>query len=204
MTGEGILNHQQLIRGLVKLCRDKVSGTVFFNLEDGRSARLVLNQGAISWVAFQELRGEAAIDAISEVDAARLNFNPVLKLAIGNQDLPSTPEVLKRLNSYVDSGFEPRVPMVTEVVSPAPQVAADMAGDRPFLRERVCVVLERESIEYLGPMAKLLCEEHMRTLPDQLTLVQVRQAINVLSNDIRDGQKRRLFQERVAHELGIH
>jgi len=204
MASEGILNHQQLIRGLVKLCRDKVSGTVFFNLDDGRSARLVLHQGAISWVAFQELRGEAAIDAISEIDAARLNFNPVLKLAIGNQNLPSTPEVLKQLNSYVGSISEPPVPMVTEVVSPTPQAAADVEGDGPFLRDRVCLVLERESIEYLGPMAKLLCEEHMRTLPNQLTLVQVRQAINALSNDIQDGQKSRLFQERVAQELGIH
>lgn len=202
MVSEGIMNHQQLIRGLIKLCRDKASGTLFLNIDDGSSARLVLNQGMICWVAFKDLRGEPAIDAISEIGAARMKFNPILKLAIGEQRLPSTPKVLKRLNRYADDEQEVAVPTITDVVMPSPP--ADTGGDRPFRLDQVRGVLERESMEYLGPMARLLCGDYLKSLPANLTLVQVRHVMNALLQDIKDEQKGQRFLERVRRELGIH
>ncbi len=202
MVGEGIMNHQQLIRELIKLCRDKSSGTLFINVEDGNSARLVLNQGEICWAAFKEMRGETAIDAISEIGAARMKFNPILKLAIGEQQLPSTPEVLKRLNSHTDNGADELVPTITDVVQPTPTV--DAGGDRPFKMEKVRSVLERESMEYLGPMARLLCGDYLKSLPADLSLVQVRHVINSLVQDINDDEKGQRFMQRVRKELGIH
>jgi hypothetical protein len=204
MSSDGIMNHQQLIRGLIKLCRDKASGTVFLNIEDGNSARLVLNQGVICWAAFKELRGESAIDAISGIGAARFKFNPILKLAIGEQQLPSTPEVLKRLNTYTDDEQEELVPTVTDVVSPLHPVDTGTGGDRPFKLDQVRTVLERESMEYLGPMARLLCGDYLKSLPANLSLVQVRHVMNALLQDINDEQKGQRFLERVRNALGIH
>ena len=204
MVSESIMNHRQLIRGLIKLCRDKASGTVFLNIEDGNSARLVLNQGVIRWAAFKDLRGVPAIDAISEIGAARLKFNPVLKLSIGEQQLPSTPEVLKRLNSHasVEQGEDEEVPTITDVVSSKPPL--DTGGDRPFKLNQVRGVLEQESMEYLGPMARLICGDYLKSLPADLSLLQVRQVMNALLQDINDEQKGQRFMERVRRGLGIH
>jgi hypothetical protein len=202
MVGEGIMNHQQLIRELIKLCRDKSSGTLFINVEDGSSARLVLNQGEICWAAFKDMRGEAAIDAISEIGAARMKFNPILKLAIGEQKLPSTPEVLKRLNSHPGNGADELVPTITDVVLPTPKVEA--GGDRPYKMEQVRSVLERESMEYLGPMARLLCGDYLKSLPANLSLVEVRHVISSLVQDINDDEKGQRFMQQVRKELGIH
>lgn len=202
MVGEAIMSPRQLIRALVKLCKEKASGTVFLNVDDSHSARLVLNHGVICWIAYDNLRGEAAIDAISEIDTARLNFNPILKLAIGEQELPTTAEVLKRLDRHGSDEQDQSVPIVTDVVSPLPPT--DMGGDRPFNQERVRQVLERESMEYLGPMARLLCGDYMKSLRPHLSHAEVRQVISALLQDINDEQKGQRFMERVKRELGIH
>jgi len=129
-----------------------------------------------------------------------LKFNPILKLAIGEQQLPSTPEVLKRLNSYASD--EEVVPTITDVVSAPHQ--AEIGGDRPFRLDQVRDVLEQESVEYLGPMARLLCGDYLKSLPDNLSHIQVRHVMNTLIQDINDEQKGERFLERVRKALGIH
>jgi hypothetical protein len=209
MVDGSILHHRQLIRRLLKLCKERASGTVFFNLDNGESARLVLNRGEICWVAFRDLRGEPAIDDIREIDSARLNFNPLLKLAIGEQKLPSTREILKRFTSRGDDAVPDHdvpdhdVPIVTDVVSPGPS-AVDAGGDRPFQLEQVRLVLENESMEYLGPMAKVLCGDYLKPMPTQLSHTQVRQLIGALVQDIHDERKGQRFMQRVKKVLNIH
>ena len=204
MVDGSILHHRQLIRGLLKLCKERASGTVFFNLDNGESARLVLNHGEICWVAFRDLRGEPAIDDIREIDSARLNFNPLLKLAIGEQKLPSTREILKRFTSGGDETTPDHdVPIVTDVVSPGPSVV-DAGGDRPFHQEQVRRVLENESMEYLGPMAKVLCGDYLKPMPTQLSHAQVRQLIGALVQDIHDERKGQRFMQQVKKVLNIH
>jgi hypothetical protein len=209
MVDGGILRYRQLIRGLVKLCKERASGTVFFNLDNGESARLVLNRGEICWVAFGNLRGEPAIDSIHTIDTGRLYFNPNLKLSIGEQKLPSTRQILKRFTSRSDAlapdQDEPDrdVPIVTDVVSAGPS-AVDAGGDRPFQLERVRLALENESMEYLGPMAKVLCHDYLKPMPTQLSHTQVRQLISALVQDIHDERKGERFIERVKKALNIH
>jgi hypothetical protein len=225
MVNGSVLNHRQLIRGLVKKCKEKESGTLFFNLKDGRSARLVLNHGAICWIAFGDLRGTAAIEAIREIDAARMSFNTLLKLSIGKQDLPSTQEIVNQLKKpmngqEVSDHVDVAVPTVTDVISmqghgngaySEPDTDPDtgsnshieQAVDSLFSQDHVHVILERESLEYLGPMAKVLCADYMKSMPHHLKQAQIRQLIAAVAHDIDDEHKGMLFKERVKRSLNI-
>ena len=232
MVNGSILNHRQLIRGLVKLCKEKASGTLFFHHGDGGSARFVLSRGAISWIANNELRGVSAIEAIRDIEMARVSFNPALKLVIGKQDLPSTTEIIKQLSRRGNDHSASDVPTVTEVVSMAypgddadpdirfnlhPEGDTDIPdigefADRGakatdsnvrFSQGQVHLILEMESMEYLGPMAKILCDDYMKSMPPQLDHAQVRQLINSFVRDINDELKGRRFMERVKRSLNI-
>jgi hypothetical protein len=232
MVNGSILNHRQLIRGLVKLCKEKASGTLFFHHGNGESARFVLSRGAISWVANNDLRGVPAIEAIRDIEMARMSFNPALKLVIGKQDLPSTTEIIKQLSRRGNDHSASDVPTVTEVVSMTyPGVDADpdtqfnlhsggdtdipdieeftdrdvktTSSEAHFSQGQVHLVLEMESMEYLGPMAKILCEDYMKSMPPQLDHAHVRQLINSFVRDINDDLKGRLFMERVKRSLNI-
>jgi hypothetical protein len=194
---------RQLIDELLRHCKERASGTIFFNLYTGESARMILNEGIISWVAFEQLRGEEAIDALSQIHEARFTFNPLLKLAIGKQQLPSTSKILKRLYTQInDASPTHPVPFMTDAASP-PNAQDTVSGDRPFSLDQVRLVLENEAVEYLGPMAKLLCTDYLKSMPPHLSNNQVRQLIGALMRDINDERKGQLFMERVERVLKI-
>jgi hypothetical protein len=89
------LSQQAFVKALIMLCEQKYSGTVFYHRENGLSARMILRRGKISWIAYHHLRGLEAIKEICDIDSGRMYFNTTLKLAIGQQDLPSTLDILK-------------------------------------------------------------------------------------------------------------
>jgi hypothetical protein len=203
MVENKTMNHRQLIDELVRHCNEKESGTVFLTLHSGESARIVLNEGGICWMAFEQLRGEQAIEVLCKIDKARFSFNPLLKLAIGKQQLPSTSNIINRLYKEIkDPAATHDEPVLTEVASQQNTQDA-LSGDQHFSLDQVRLVLENEAVEYLGPVAKLLCTDYLKSMPPQLTHGQVRQLIYALKRDIRDEQKGQLFMERVKRALKI-
>lgn len=205
MVDNGVMNHRQLIDELVRHCKEGVSGTIFFNLYTGQSARMVLNRGAICWIAYQQLRGVEAIEAISEIAEARFNFNPLLKLTIGEQRLPSTSKILKWLykhNNTPKPRPEPDQPIVSNMVSPS-YTQVSISGERHFSQDLVRLAVEKEALEYLGPMAKILCTDYLESMPPHLSLTQVHQLIFSLKQDINDERKGRLFMMAVESVLKI-
>jgi hypothetical protein len=204
MIDNGVMDHKQLIDELVKHCKAKVSGTIFFNLKSGQSARLVLNQGVIHWIAYERLRGKVAIESICEIDQARFNFNPLLKLVIGEQELPPTADILKRLYKHNNKPKTPHDSSLKQEWNSLLNTQVNLSGERHYDQNQVRSILEKEALEYLGPMAKVLCKDYLKAMPSQLSLNQVRQLISSLTQDINNDRKGSLFLTRVKKALKIH
>ncbi|MES9981037.1 MAG: hypothetical protein ABW115_22480 [Candidatus Thiodiazotropha sp. 6PLUC6] len=200
MVDGGILDHRKFIKALITLCRDRSSGTVFYNLESGVSARMVLNQGVITWVACGELRGEEAIDAIRLIDKGRMSFNPSLKLTIGKQRLPTTPEILREINTRDFNSEAIDQPQKTAASSPD---NSRVTTGNSFSREDICKVVVEESIEYIGPIAKVLCADYMKSMPAQIDVRNIRKLIDSMAMDINDEVKGRVFKNRIREILKI-
>jgi hypothetical protein len=198
------MNHQQLIEKLVKHCKERASGTIFFNLPGGQSARLVLNNGVIHWTAYEQLRGTKAIESIRDIDQARFNFNPSLKLAIGNQQLPPTSDILKQLDNHNNKPVTEDGLLFTQEGFSTTNIQPNVSGEDHLDLDRVRLVLEEEAMEYLGPMGKVLCADYLKSMPPHLSIIQVRQVISSLKQDINDERKGELFMARVKKELSIH
>lgn len=200
MVDGGILDHRQFIKELVILCRRKSSGTVFYNLESGLSARMVLNHGEICWVAFAELRGTDAINKIRSIDRGRMSFNPSLKLTIGTQNLPTTPEILKEINTR-DSSHRSKLP--NQKTTDSSSEETENFSEHTFNKDDVCEIVVKESIEFIGPIAKLICKDYMKSMPAQISVRDVRKLLDSIVMDINDEVKRRVFKDRVRSSLKI-
>jgi hypothetical protein len=200
MVDGGLLDHRGFMRALVALCRDKSSGTVFYNLESGISARIVLNCGEICWLAFGELRGVDALQAIREIQQGRMSFNPLLKLAIGNQALPSTPEILRSINTWEAHSFAaPKQPIAAVPGVEKPSAAS--SSEHTFDKQTVYGVVSTEAMEFLGPIAKLLCQDYLKSMGASLSGNDVKRLVNSLVQDIGDNEKERRFKDGVRKGL---
>jgi hypothetical protein len=206
MVDGGILDHRQFIRELVTLCRERSSGTVFFNLDSGISARIVINRGEICWMAYGEFRGEEALNAIREIENGRMIFNPLLKLSIGEQILPSTPEILRLINSrdyhhHYDYDFDQTNDQDSGFRSSSQLIETN--SGKYFDKGIVCEVVETEAMEFLGPIAKILCADYVKCMSSELTYHDVRLLINNMARDISSETEIKYFKDRVRRALKI-
>ncbi len=208
---DGVLSHRQIVRELVQLCRQKASGTIFI----GSSARLIIDQGEICWAAHGDLRGNAALESIREIDTSQVSLNPKLKMVMGKQDLPPTRDILEMIDSWDGATVEQDEPVKVEATSsdvstsnktgvdnPSVQKPTDV--DSPFTREQVLSVLEPESTEYLGPIAKVVCTGYLESLPTQLSRDQVRDVIEAIAGDIGDERQAATFKKSVIKALKVN
>ena len=81
-------------------------------------------------------------------------------------------------------------------------------GPRGGLREgtaeyqKVREAIESEAVEYLGPLASVLCEEYFSRYSAGGRLIDIAKVINSLVDDIGDLRRGEEFRDRVAQRLG--
>jgi len=150
----------QLLSELGALCSAQRTGTMFIATSDNQSARIGLRQGQIVSLVFRTQRGLEAIDHIRKITAGRFSFSDALVDRDASADLPGTPDLLVWLSG--DAPPTPAAPSAP-LAAPAPRSAAP-AADQPATSPplaRVQATIEAELTEFVGPIAPLLCREHI-------------------------------------------
>lgn len=151
----------QLLSELSALCSAKRTGTMFIATSDNQSARIGLRQGQIVSLVFRTQRGREAIDHIRKITAGRFSFSDAVVDRDSSADLPDTLNLLAWLSG--DAPPAPAAPPAPLAAAPAPRTAAP-AADQPATSPqlaRVQAMIEAELTEFVGPIAPLLCREHI-------------------------------------------
>jgi hypothetical protein len=152
---------------------------VFITTSDNHSVSFGLQNGAIVALGFRNQTGLDALAAIQRVHKGSLGFASGLPPK-PQPGLPPTPELLALLQSAAAD----------------PSGAAD-AGPRrvnaAVARSRA--VIEAELIEYLGPMACVVIEEHATAAHDLADF------IDLLAAELNDPAKSATFKDRVREKL---
>jgi len=175
-----VLTYRQLIAEVRRLCAQRQTGWLFITTSDNHSVRFGLQNGAIVALTFRNKTGLEALAAIQQVLKGSLSFSSGLPHLKPQADLPPTPELLALLQSAAtdhpdeaDSG-------------PGPLDEA-LARGRP--------IIEAELVEHLGPMARLVIDEHVPAASNLSDLV------DALAREIADPAKSASFKERVRERL---
>jgi hypothetical protein len=178
---DGLLSYAELIAEVRRLCAQRSSGCIFITTSDNHAIRFELRSGKIIALSFRQHTGAKAVESIQRITGGQLRYSAEVVERAPQADLPPTPELLAALGA---SGM-----MATS--------DSNGAGSAPpradFDRSRT--VIESELAEYLGPMATLVCQEHMALATDVNDLVES------LARELRDAAKAASFREQVRKRL---
>nr|MDQ2693997.1 hypothetical protein [Pseudomonadota bacterium] len=134
-----------LVDELRRLHRQRRTGTLFIATEDNQLLRAGLQDGEIISLSFRNRRGADALNPARQIRAGRARFEPgMLMPCHGQQPLPPTPQLL----DYLSGGDAP------------PAAAPPVSGGG--LSELQRTVLEEELADAIGPMAAIVCAEHLQ------------------------------------------
>lgn len=170
-----------LIAELRKLCAAQSTGT-FMVITEGNVALFVLEKGAIVAVTFKGKHGEEALPALRQITTGAPRFHKGVKLA-ANMPLPPTEALLHSLEPGAP-GHSSSTPLARQQVL----VASD-------LTPQMKAVLETTLATFVGPMASLLCAEHLARIHN------IDEAIAALAEEIPDPESSRRFQNMVRNRL---
>ena len=184
--------YRQIVTELAALCRAQRTGTLFIATTDNQSARIGLREGEISSLVFRNQRGLEAIIQLRKIVAGRINFTDAVMDRGPRGDLPMTVDLLAMLGT---DDFPPIVPTRPEPDPPPPASAADAQ------LTRAKAVIEAELTEYLGPMAVVICREHMARAAAASPPHDVRQIVEALAREIGDRAKEERFRQQVLARL---
>ncbi|NJC30491.1 hypothetical protein GGR79_001958 [Xanthomonas arboricola] len=155
----------EVLRELKALALKKASGFLFIVTEENHSCIIRLNAGQIEEVVFRMLRNDEAVQRLTMVNAAKARFQADPGAGMGKPSLLSDDS-----RQWLMGGFEQDLggapAPARAVVAPAAPVAAAAPAPAPSANasagapdDRVRDALEKVALNYLGPIAGMLCDE---------------------------------------------
>lgn len=195
-------NPDQFVAAIRSLCSEQRTGTLFVVTVNNEAARLVLRQGKIVAVQFRVRHGLDAIGRLRSVTSGRFNFAPDIAGAPDAPALPPTQEILAMLAQQEpaprrpvrETAPAPQV-MSTPPVAPAGEAVSAPSGTH-FQR-----VLAAELTEYLGPMAPIVCREHLLRAGDLTEPGDVARVVEAIAKEIGDPAKEARFKREALAKL---
>jgi hypothetical protein len=176
---DSVLTYGQLIGEVRRLCAQHQTGRVFITTSDNHSVSFGLQNGAIVALSFRNQTGLEALAAIQRVHKGSLSFSSGLP-AKPQPGLPSTAELLSLLQS---AATDP-----ADAAEPGPRPVNEAVA-------RSRAVIEAELTEYLGPIARVVVEEHVAAAHDLTDF------IDSLAGELNDPAKSATFKTRVRERL---
>lgn len=198
-----IVPFSEFVSTLRQLCRDARVGTLFITSVDNRTASLTLLGGEIVGARYRALRGRDTLVLIKNIGQSRIAFSDD-KVTDTDPDLPPTAEILALLG-----GRPPSVPIGPPAAAsppvrpppPAPSAAPPVPRAPRAESERIRTVLEAELVEYLGPMAKVICREHIERAGSLSTPGDLQRLVEGLAREIGDAKKEERFKREAWNKL---
>jgi len=180
--GSVLLPHEEIIDALQSLCDAERSGIMFIITADNHVAQFILRRGEIVGLSHRLLRGLDALHSMRTFAAGRYRFveEPVDRT---DPDLPPTLDLLALLIPEHPAPAEP------------PQSTSPTSSMKQAL-ESVRALIEPELTEFLGPMAGLICQEHLARLPALTSPQHFTRLVEDIAKEIGDSTKEAQFKQR--------
>jgi len=192
------VSYRQLMTELGTLCAGMRTGTMFIATTDNHSARIGLRQGEIVSLVFRTQRGLEALDHIRKMPAGRFSFSEALVDKVTQEDLPRTTELLAMLVGDASLLPHPGPPPPPTAAPRAPVAAPPI--DHPRLT-RAQALIESELTEFVGPIAPLLCREHIARAAAAGPPWDWRELVEAVAREIGDHAKEERFKQQALARL---
>ncbi|MDC8747943.1 hypothetical protein [Xanthomonas campestris] len=157
----------EVLRELKALALKKASGFLFVVTEENHSCIIRINAGQIEEVVFRMLRNDEAVQRLTMVGAAKARFQVDPGAGMGKPSLLSEDSRQWLMGGFEqDLGGAPAPVRAPVAAAPVPAPATPVATSAPASvgnsaapDDAVRQALERVALNYLGPIAGMLCDE---------------------------------------------
>ena len=147
MTGDALRSYDELIAELRRLGLERRTGTLFIATADNESGQIGIRDGLIVHARFRRKTGIEAAYVLRKIGKARFSF---------------TKDFVEMADPSLSAGAV--IAVLTDVELPvaspsaAPSAPSSAADDREAVRR----VLTKALTEYLGPIASVVVQDHLR------------------------------------------
>jgi len=180
-----LLAYPQLIAEIHRLSQEGQSGTIFITSDDGHLVRIILNDGRITYLAFDaKYYRDDAIPFIKNIKFGRLQFTEGLIETVQKAALPNSSEIFQLLMNSPEPINAPRQAISLNINQAVEQIKNALAV-------------------YIGPFALIVCEEYIDKVGSINTTDDIWSMINVVASEIENTDDRRLFQTQIKTEMKI-
>lgn len=187
MSPEPLLSHEAIIKEIGRLHGERKTGVARIATIDNQLFQVAFDNGDIVEVVAGLKRGQEAIKLFNASTAAgRVKFSEGKARQTGDGGLPSTAGTLRMFG-------------LTQTLASAP---ARASTDGPTVD---ISVIEREAVEFLGPMASIIWEEQLNKVGSLDRPGAVQRLVDALTKEIGsigDAGKAKLFKATVERKLG--
>jgi hypothetical protein len=171
------------------------TGTLIIRTSDGHVAMLVLEKGTLIFLSCGRLRGAEAVPDFARINAGTCQFN---HLQLGRPQLGLPP--LKELLELLEAGATTQA----AVGGTPPPSSFHSATPKPadtYPAEAVISSLAQMLIEYLGPIAPLLCKNLARQAGGLHSAADAEKLLDKLAEEIDDNTQRQRFLANARRSL---
>ena len=161
-----------LVDRISTFCSQKETGLLFIATKANRSAQIVIENGEIVFVYFYNKQGQEALDLMLTIKAGRYRFEKNSTSPRRNT-LPTTEKILEHL-----SGGRLKA-------TSSPRSTGGLTSEQKQFFETILA-------EYIGPMAAIICEDHLDHAPDIAT------AVDALASEIPSEEQAEKFRAQIA------
>jgi hypothetical protein len=181
--GSVLLPHEGVIDALQSLCDAKRSGTMFIITTENHVAQFILRGGEIVGLSHRLLRGLDALPSMRTFAAGRYRF---------------VEESVDRIDAGLPPTLDLLALLIPEHAGPAesPQSTLPTPNMRQAI-ESVRSLIEPELTEFLGPMAELICQEHLAHVTALNSPQHFARLVEAIAKEIGDSTKEAQFKQRV-------
>lgn len=188
-----------LIGQVAALCAQRQTGTVMLVSDDNRMGQIHLRDGEIFFVLCRGRRGREGLGNMRTMQAARLTFAANTVGSGDGIDWP-TRTVLDYLSGALDelpgAGAAASAPAPAQ--RPAGAAAAPAAkAPSAALSADVKASIEKIMLQYIGPMAEIVCADHFASSPD------LRALTHALAGEIPGQAQASRFKAEMAKQFNL-
>jgi hypothetical protein len=186
----------EIVAEIRRLHEQRATGTLSIVTRDSHSAQLILAGGEIVFIVCSSKRGQEAIALLAEIGDGRFRFTEG-GIVPRPMPLPTTEAILAMLAEHrLAISLRPSAPATAPTApppSPAPTRQPVAGAD---INETQKSILERCLAECIGPMATMICEDHLNQP------ISLAEAMNRLTGELPSAEQAKKFRSSVAARMG--
>jgi len=197
------ISYGELVKELGALCAANRTGTMFIATTDNQSARIGLRKGEIVSVVFRTRRGLEAADHLRKITGGRFSFSKTIVDRESSDDLPPTSALLALLAGEASPlpPSHPPGPPPSASRPATPAAPAVTSAATPAALSRAQSTIEAELMEFVGPIASVLCREHIARAASAGPPFDWTALVDAIAREIGDGAKEERFKQQVLARL---